>query len=33
LPNPRLLTSARIAKQSLKDGAKPERGGKNCVTK
>jgi len=25
LPNPRLLTTARIAKQSLKDGAKPDR--------
>ena len=25
LPNPRLLTTARIAKQTLKDGAKPER--------
>ncbi|NBV22742.1 MAG: hypothetical protein EBS05_12615 [Proteobacteria bacterium] len=25
LPNPRLLTTARIAKQSLKDGGKPER--------
>ena len=25
LPNPRLLTTARIAKQTLKEGAKPER--------
>ncbi len=25
LPNPRLLTTARIAKQTLKDGAKPDR--------
>lgn len=25
LPNPRLLTTARIARQSLKDGAKPDR--------
>ena len=25
LPNPRLLTTARISKQSLKDGAKPDR--------